>query len=378
MKILLVSEFFYPHWTGIVKSFVNLSQILADLNHTVTVLTVRFDVKLKKEELYKKITVIRENYLLRISRTYYSLLIVFRYFLIVKDYDRIIINSPNSNILFFTLIGKIFGKKIIIFHQGDLILPRRTGNQFFHRLLEIIFDINTIIAFYLSDKISTYTKDYAKNSRVMKFFLKKFIPLIPPFKNYSQIKSDKKIFLKLNQLKKKYYLVGFAGRFVEEKGFDILLKSIPFVLKKTKKVRFVFAGETNIFYEKFYQHLIPEIKKYKNYLIFLGMLDDKQLKSFYRSLDIFVLSSRSDCFSLVQIEAMLNRIPVIAPNIPGARIPVKKTGFGLLFEKENYQDLAHKIVYLLKNKKQFLSHYPNVLKFLKSASNEKRINQFIG
>jgi glycosyltransferase involved in cell wall biosynthesis len=80
----------------------------------------------------------------------------------------------------------------------------------------------------------------------------------------------------------------------------------------------------------------------------------------------------------VQIEAMLNRIPVIAPNIPGARIPVKKTGFGLLFEKENYQDLAHKIVYLLKNKKQFLSRYPNVLKFLKSASNEKRINQFIG
>jgi glycosyltransferase involved in cell wall biosynthesis len=64
----------------------------------------------------------------------------------------------------------------------------------------------------------------------------------------------------------------------------------------------------------------------------LGFLPEEQLADFYASLDVFVLPSVNplDAFGIVQVEAMLAGVPVIASDRPGVSVPVRDTGFGAL------------------------------------------------
>ncbi|KXK10325.1 MAG: hypothetical protein UZ22_OP11002000839 [Microgenomates bacterium OLB23] len=180
-RALLVTEYFLPHWTGISQAFFYLAQNLKKQGYAVTVLTTQFNTSLPLTEKVKGIETIRSPYQLRISRTHYSFSLLIRYIKMLPSYDWVIINSPNSNILFLSLLAKLFGKKLAIYHQGDLTLPRQTGNIAMHKVMEYIFDALSIPSFLLADVTSTYTRDYAAHSRVMKHALHTFRAYIPDF-----------------------------------------------------------------------------------------------------------------------------------------------------------------------------------------------------
>lgn len=365
-RVLIVSEYFYPHWTGLAKFALLLGESLSK-EYILTILTVQHLPHLKKKEVIKDLLVLREPYLFKISRSCFSLAILWRFIKIVSQYDFIFINTPNSNVLFFALLAKLAKKKVFIFHHGDLILPRKTGFRIINLLIERVFDVLTISSFLLADKILTPTEDYARSSRVMKFFLKKFTPFIVQYKP-PQGRPSRSLVKKLESLKKKHILIGFAGRFVEEKGFDILLKSIPFVVKKIPLARFVFAGEINISYENFYKTNEALIDKHRKYLVFLGLLNEADTAFFYKGLSVFVIPSRSDCFPLTQIEAGLSRIPIVVTDIPGARVPVISTGFGEIAAPENAQSLARSIIEVVKNRNIYMKNHLKFKNFLKKYS----------
>ncbi len=373
IRVLITSDYFYPHWTGVSKSLYYLTQSLRrDIDSTV--LTVRYHKRLKAEEVISGINIIRENFAFRISRAHYSLLLIKKFINIAPKYDVILINSPFSNMLPIALLAKIFKKRLLIFHQGDLILPPGKVNK----LIEKIFDFSALISFCLADKLSTYTQDYAYSSRVMKPYLDKFSPLLLPLNIKAESKNFNPRLNKLTALKKNHQVIfGFAGRFVEEKGFDILLEAIPQVVKKNPKAIFVFAGETNIHYEDFYQKNLDEIKKLQKHLVFLGLLNDFDLAYFYQIIDFIILPSRSDCFPLVQAEAMICGTPAIVSDIPGARFLVKNSHFGLLFKKEDPEDLASKIIKAAEHKDAFLKNRQKVLKILDAKKNVEAIRKFI-
>mgnify|MGYP001089923577 CR=1 FL=1 len=372
-KILIITDYFYPHWTGISKSIYYLIKTKLK-NIKFDVITVNHTNKLKNEEKIFNSIIYREPYIFSISRAKYSISIIFKFIKVIKNYDQVLINSPCANILFFSIIAKIFKKKLIIFHQGDLILPK----GIFNKIIEKIFDISSLISFHLANKISTYTKDYAIHSRVMNFFLKKFTPIMMPIYIKKEKLSEKSnVYKKLINFKKnKKILFGFAGRFVEEKGFDILFDAINHVVKKNKNLHFIFAGETNIEYEKFFQKNLEKYKKIKKHLTLLGLLNEKELSCFYQLIDFIIIPSRSDCFPLVQAEAMLFNKPAIVSNIPGASYLVKKTKFGLIFEKGNHKELAEKIIIAFKIRNKILKNFIKVLKILDNKENVKKIKRF--
>ncbi len=372
-KILIVSDYFYPHWTGISKSIYNLIQINSK-KLTFDILTTKHKKNLKSEEKIFKTTVYRQPYLFSISRLKYSPTTIFKFLSWIKNYNGVLVNSPYSNILFISLITKIFKKRLYIFHQGDLILPKGIKNK----AIEKIFDFFSLISFRMADKVSTYTLDYAKNSRIIKNFLDKFSPIILPIiVKKSKISKNSKLYKKLRFLKKrKKILFGFGGRFVEEKGFDILLKAIPYIIKFLPNAHFVFVGSTNIFYENFFQRNLEQIKKTKKYITFLGLLNENSLNYFYKMIDFIVVPSRSDCFNLLQAEAMLSGTPSIASDIPGLKFLIKKTGFGILFKKEDSKDLANKIIIACKEKNKILKNKDRVKKILDIKINEKNIEEF--
>lgn len=346
-RVLIVSDYFYPHWTGIAKSLLYLIKEVRNVDFDV--LTTKHLKNLKSEEKIYRSIIYRSPYLFSLSRLKYSPFIPIKLILLISRYDAIFINSPCSNILPVTLIAKIFGKKVVVFHQGDLILTGGLLNFF----IEKAFDLSCNLSFFLSDKISTYSKDYAQHSRVMKPFLKKTYPLLMPIAFKKQSLDKKNIlYKKLRNIKnEKKIIIGFAGRFVEEKGFDTLLKAIPKIVKKLNNVIFVFAGSINIDYENFYQKNTKLIRSVKNNLVLLGLLRQKELQIFYDLIDFVVVPSRSDCFNLVQAEAMLHGKPSLVSDIPGARYLVKQTGFGDTFISENPDDLSIKLTHLIRDNK---------------------------
>ena len=348
MKILLLSEYFYPHWTGIARAFEALAVQLTEEGHSVTVLTTQFKKDLQREETHNKIHIVRSPYLFKISRTYYSIALLKDAISLCRNNNIVIINSPNSNILPLAILGKLMGKRVFIYHQGDLTLPRQTGPRVINSVLECIFDIMTIPAMALANGVSTYTADYAKNSRVMRFFMNKFHPYIPTL-SLSTKKPDVQFQKKITGLKKEYKLVGFAGRFVEEKGFDILFRAIPQVIKEIPNTKFVFAGQIEIDYEPFFEKNKALIESVKEHVIFLGLLEEAELAEFYRNLDVFIISSRSDCFPLTQMEAARSGISVVVTDIPGARMLVKETGCGIIVKSEDPESLAKGIIEFLRD-----------------------------
>src|SRR4029453_4196207 len=98
-------------------------------------------------------------------------------------------------------------------------------------------------------------------------------------------------------------VVGFAGRFVEEKGFDYLPQAVPLIAAEIPEGRFIFAGERFVVYERFYQHWAHLFESQTDRVIALGLLHEPQeLAEIYAMCDIFTNPARTDNFGLVQVE----------------------------------------------------------------------------
>lgn len=344
MKILIVLTYYAPHWTGLTEHAKRLGEGLVSRLHSVSVVATNHTNTLKSSENINGVHVMRTNVLFRLSRTVISPFFIPKTVRESISSDVVILYTPLAEILFLVVLLKLLGKKIIIIHNGDLLLPKGMLNQ----LVESFFDISMYIAGLGADKIISYSDDYTAHSRFLKHFQSKTTPILPLFpREHTTTKMLKLPF------KNKKPIIGFAGRFVEEKGFDLLLSAIPYVVQEYPNALFVFAGEQHMIYETFFEKQQQAIEKNQNHFFSFGLLNQNEMISFYKLLDIFVLPSRSDCLAFVQVEAMLLGVPVVVTNIPGARVAVQKTGMGEIVQKENARALADGIIKVYKNKHKY-------------------------
>jgi glycosyltransferase involved in cell wall biosynthesis len=145
----------------------------------------------------------------------------------------------------------------------------------------------------------------------------------------------------LNDEKRKYkirfglnpdhFIVGAAGRLVEVKRFDLIIKAAN-LLELGKNIISVFAGEGPL--EGELKELAEGLGS-KN-VVFLKWVND--IASFYKCLDAYVMSSEfHEGFGLVTAEAMASGVPVVAVNDtnhikiigPGHGIFVEPTPIGI-------------------------------------------------
>lgn len=124
----------------------------------------------------------------------------------------------------------------------------------------------------------------------------------------------------------------------ERKGFDILFEAFKnlddkFILllvgipEKDKQVVYDFASEFNI-------------AEYK--IIMPGYVEN--VWEYYKAMDIFLLTSRSEGFSLALLEAAAARLPIVASDIPGNNEFIVDGKNGLLFNIKNPDELKEAIL----------------------------------
>jgi glycosyltransferase involved in cell wall biosynthesis/SAM-dependent methyltransferase len=344
LKILITLTFYHPHWTGLTAYAKRVAEGLAARGHTVTVLTSQHSAELPREELIGGVRVVRLPYAAQISRGVLMPGFPAAAARLIAEHDLVQIHTPMLETMLVAGLARALGKPTLITHQGDLVMPAGLFNSIVQKL------VGGAMAggLHLASRVVVHSADYGRHSAFLAPFSHKLEAIYPPVELPAPQPDAVAAWRSDLGLDGKQ-LIGFAGRFVEEKGFDVLLRAMPLVRQCIPEAHFLFAGETRVVYEPFFErwrHLIEG----QEGIGALGLIRDPQrLANFYALCDVFVLPSRTDCFPSVQIEALVCGTPLVAANIPGAREVVQVTGMGRLVEPRNPSALADGIVALLRD-----------------------------
>ncbi len=139
-------------------------------------------------------------------------------------------------------------------------------------------------------------------------------------------------------------LIGFIGRFSDQKSPMTLLNAIVKVVEQISDCHFVFVGDGPL---KEDMVSFVDQNDLQSQVSFLGYRLD--VHEILHGLDLFALSSIYEGLGRSVTEALCCEIPVIATAVEGVPELVINKRTGLLVEPRNPQQLADAIIYALKN-----------------------------
>lgn len=269
-----------------------------------------------------------------------------------------------SNIaLYISLLGFKNKPKVILRcpNSPKLLLERGELSLIMKMLLDITYiNADVVIAQTPEMKIEISEIHKIPNVRIQ-------VLLNPIDKNLI----NKKIQNIKNPFNNNFINVVAAGRIIEQKGFDILIKSFKDVIKTNTKFKLYIIGE-DVIGEK--QNLEKLIEKYslQNHIEFLGF-QTNPYKYFYFS-DLYVLSSRWEGLPNTVLENLYLEKPIISTKcIPFMETIIQNGKNGLLVEVENVKQLSIAII----NYKDIQPNKFNLLNSdLENIFNQRSLNEF--
>jgi glycosyltransferase involved in cell wall biosynthesis len=151
-------------------------------------------------------------------------------------------------------------------------------------------------------------------------------------------------------IKDEVIIIGTIAKLQPKKGIHILLNAAPQIIKKFPSVKFLIVGdapEAEVSYLKQLKSLIKKLNISKH-VILPGFRND--ISQIMKVIDIFVLTSFSESFGRVLIEAMAASKPIIASNVGGIPEVVTDGEAGILVPAAKVDVLAEKMNHLLQDK----------------------------
>jgi len=160
----------------------------------------------------------------------------------------------------------------------------------------------------------------------------------------SFVPGDRSAFRKKFDIPQDRPMLLFVGRVAHEKNIDFLIRVVDQVRKQVEDVLFVVAGEGPA-----RSSLEQEVRKRAmgENVRFIGYLDrHTELNSCYSAADIFIFSSRTETQGLVLLEAMAQGVPVVSTAELGTR-DVLQDGAGVWIAQEEITDFSSNVVKML-------------------------------
>jgi glycosyltransferase involved in cell wall biosynthesis len=137
--------------------------------------------------------------------------------------------------------------------------------------------------------------------------------------------------------------IGTVARLSPEKDLQTLIKAVAILRKIVPNVELKIAGSGSE--EESLKKLCEEFGIAEN-VFFLGKI--REVPSFLKSLDLFVLTSKFEGFGMVLLEAMAVRSRIVAARNSAIVEVLGQSGAGIFFETSNEIDLAKKIEKILR------------------------------
>jgi glycosyltransferase involved in cell wall biosynthesis len=144
-------------------------------------------------------------------------------------------------------------------------------------------------------------------------------------------------------LGKEQVLIGSVGNIRPAKGYDLFLRAARRIHDAHPEARFVLAGEGS---GRLYQELLQLREELGLEDVFHFMGFQQEAASVFNNLDIFVLPSRSEGFSISTIEAMACGVPVVVTRSGGPEEIVEDGENGIAVECDS-EDIARGVMRLI-------------------------------
>ena len=307
-NIIVITSSFSPVFGGVQTVAKEITSFIQNKKWNVTLITNRYPRKLKKKDIIDNLLIYRLVFLhspLNYIKSFrFDLVFAWMFFkpitciklifLFFKIKPKVVhVHFPDNQIFEILLLKKIFKFKLILSIHGNDIGQMESINQnnLKYNLFQKLLDESSLI---------TTCSNYLKNS-VLDVFPKSNKK---KFETLHNGVSD--IFLNQNFLNKKSRFFFSVGRFVPDKGFDILA-DLP---KEFPGNEFQLGGGN----EKEFLYLLPS---YYEGLIFLGKLNITDCFNKYRKAKITIIPSNKESYGIVVAEALCCGSPIVATNVGG-------------------------------------------------------------
>ena len=132
------------------------------------------------------------------------------------------------------------------------------------------------------------------------------------------------------------------GQLLERKGFDVLINAYS-KSKLPDDVKLLIIGDDGGKKDELIE--LSKTLKISNKIDFLGKKTKHELANLFAASDVFVLSSRSETFGVVFIEAMMYGLPVIGTRCGGPDEIINEEN-GILVDVDNVDQLSDALIYM--------------------------------
>lgn len=349
MKILIALTYYQPYKSGLTVYAVRQARALAEMGHTVTVLTSRYEPALPEREHTDGIQVVRLPVSFRLSKGVIMPSMPLQAWKLVGKADVVNLHVPQVDAALIALLAKLRNKPVVLTYHCDLQMPKGLFNQ----VAGFAANLANHISARLADTIVHNTRDFAEHSSFLRRYLNKLTVIQPPIIGVDVSQQDVHAFCEKYGLNPNRRIVGMVARLATEKGVEYLVQAMPEVLRAYPDAQVVFVGEyQQVFGEQAYKDkLLPMIEPLGDHWVFLGVVSEKDKAAFYAVCDVLVLPSinSTESFGMVQIEALTCGTPVVATDLPGVRQAVRTTGQGKIVPPMNADALAQAIIGILES-----------------------------
>jgi glycosyltransferase involved in cell wall biosynthesis len=360
MNILMALTYFRPHISGLTIAVERLARGLTERGHHVTVLTSRYDRRLPQREIREGVQLERVPVLCRVGKGVIMPAFGLTATRLIRQCDALSIHLPQLDSAGLALRGRAWRKPTIVTHHCQLSLPAGA----LHRIAEPVLTAVHHLACHAAHAVVTHTDDYAMHTPFLRPFAAK-LHIIPPAVCMATAAPEAVVaFRRRHQLDEHDLVIGMCGRLAAEKGVEVLAGALRRVLQAQPRARVLYAGEhLNVFGEEGYsRRLATLLGPFGDRWRFLGVLPEDELPVFFSALSLLVMPSlnSTEAFGMVQVEAMLCGVPVVASDLPGVRQPILSSGMGRLVPPGDDRALAEAILDVAARRPQLVKAKPNL------------------
>jgi phosphatidylinositol alpha-mannosyltransferase len=325
LRILQVSDAYYPFPGGVSEHMHHLSLALRERGHLVKILTGSYgeDDKNYNGDVIRVGKVILTSPKLRIfNLTQLTLsfsptlhlqvrnLLRKHSFHIVHTHGPLAVNLPHLALHYSRSVN------VATFHTAFIGFNfHKIGRIFFYKSSKKIYLAIGVSEVALRPLIEVYSMPY----RIIPngIDLKRFNPGVKPIEELVRLKGMRILFL---------------GRMEPRKGLPLLIEALKHLKKEIPDLWLIVGGTGPL--ENEYKRLAQRILGER--AIFLGYIPREKVPSLYRSVHLYTSPAvGGETFGIVLLEAMASGIPVVASNIPGYRTILRDGVNGLLAEVDD-------------------------------------------
>jgi glycosyltransferase involved in cell wall biosynthesis len=304
---------------------------IAAQGHSITLLCSQFPGVPNEEEI-DGIHVIRRG-----NRNFFNYFVPLEYFRQFRKERYDIVIDDINKIPFFTPVfvrAPLLGMVMHLFDKSifqEASFPAASYVYCAERCALSIYRNTPLVAISESTKKELIYHKYQEEN----------IFLVPCAVNHST-------YFRIPDINPKEPLIGYVGRIKKYKSVDHLLQAFAIVLKEIPNAKLLIVGEGDG--KKSFQELSHRLQ-IDHATTFTGFLPLEEKVKLLNQMQVVVNTSAKEGWGLTVTEAAACGVPAIASDVPGLRDAVKDGESGILYEYGNIEQLAEKILLLLRDER---------------------------